>query len=204
MSVNSAVPFKHSMPKTPLDYISQGYWQDFLAKRPIAGGMAYETELHNCQLDESLASLQRVDTLVSQIRRDISKSVGLDETAILSDEPYRNLLLFLAFYGGRVLAKQWGYPPNWYGQFELSKRYPDLALAHDGFYQHMVVVYHSSNDQKLTDSSALFFALEPIGQRLFGNIDRKFVALQSQSLAAYIKRLASAYPVLLLKQKLPL
>ena len=43
-------------PLTPLDYIAAGYWQDFLAGRPVAGGMAYEAELHQCTLDESLAS----------------------------------------------------------------------------------------------------------------------------------------------------
>ena len=29
-------------PLTPLDYIAAGYWQDFLAGRFVAGGMAYE------------------------------------------------------------------------------------------------------------------------------------------------------------------
>ena len=37
-------------PLTPLDYIAEGYWQDFLAGRPIAGGIAYETQLHNLSL----------------------------------------------------------------------------------------------------------------------------------------------------------
>lgn len=56
--------------KTSLDYMAEGYWQDFLAAEPIAGGIAYEAQLHECQLDETLESLQRVDTLISQIRRD--------------------------------------------------------------------------------------------------------------------------------------
>ena len=41
-------------PLTPFDYIAAGYWQDFLADRPIAGGIAYESELRDCILDESL------------------------------------------------------------------------------------------------------------------------------------------------------
>ncbi|MGP4953010.1 tetratricopeptide repeat protein, partial [Psychrobacter sp. T6-1] len=60
-------------PLTPLDYIATGYWQDFLAKRPIAGGLAYEALLREYSLDESLASLQRIDTLLSQIRRELIK-----------------------------------------------------------------------------------------------------------------------------------
>ncbi|HBL97622.1 MAG TPA: sel1 repeat family protein, partial [Psychrobacter sp.] len=88
-------------PLTPLDYIAEGYWQDFLAGRPIAGGIAYETELHNCALDESLESLQRIDTLLSQVRRDMIKGGIWNEATLLVDEHYRNFMVFLAFYAGR-------------------------------------------------------------------------------------------------------
>lgn len=160
-------------PLTPLDYIAEGYWQDFLAGRSIAGGIAYETELRTCALDESLESLQRIDTLLSQVRRDMIKSGIWDETTLLIDERYRNFMVFLAFYAGRVLAQQWQSKPHWYGQFELRKRYPELALITDDFYQHMAVGYDDS-----VGKERLFFALEPIGLRLFGHIDRQFDAVQ--------------------------
>ena len=160
-------------PLTPLDYIAEGYWQDFLAGRPIAGGIAYETELRACTLDESLESLQRIDTLLSQVRRDMIKSGIWDEMTLLVDERYRNVMVFLAFYAGRVLAQQWQSKPHWYGQFELRKRYPELTLITDDFYQHMAVGYDDSGVKK-----SLFFALEPIGLRLFGHIDRQFDAIQ--------------------------
>ncbi|MCG3841437.1 sel1 repeat family protein [Psychrobacter sp. Ps1] len=161
-------------PLTPLDYIAEGYWQDFLAGRSIAGGIAYETELRTCALDESLESLQRIDTLLSQVRRDMIKSGIWDETTLLIDERYRNFMVFLAFYAGRVLARQWQSKPHWYGQFELRKRYPELTLITDDFYQHMAVGY--DNDSVVKEH--LFFALEPIGLRLFGHIDRQFDAVQ--------------------------
>lgn len=161
-------------PLTPLDYIAEGYWQDFLAGRSIAGGIAYETELRACTLDESLESLQRVDTLLSQVRRDMIKSGIWEETTLLIDERYRNFMVFLAFYAGRVLAQQWQNKPHWYGQFELRKRYPELALVTDDFYQHMAVGY--DNDSVVKEH--LFFALEPIGLRLFGHIDRQFDPVQ--------------------------
>lgn len=161
-------------PLTPLDYIAEGYWQDFLAGRPIAGGIAYETELRACTLDESLESLQRIDTLLSQVRRDMIKSGIWDEVTLLVDERYRNFMVFLAFYAGRVLAQQWQSKPHWYGQFELRKRYPELTLITDDFYQHMAVGY--DNDSVVKER--LFFALEPIGLRLFGHIDRQFDAVQ--------------------------
>lgn len=180
MFANAAV----STTKTPLDYMAEGYWQDFLAQRAIAGSIAYEQPLHACQLDESLLSLQRIDILLSQIRRDIIKSDEINEATVLADERYRNLFIFLAFYAGRVLAAQGQYTSNWYGQFELAKRYPDLPIAEDDFYQHIAVVYcdnAESNDRALI---SLFFALEPIGQRLFGNIDRHFVAVQGGQVAS--------------------
>ena len=160
-------------PLTPLDYIAEGYWQDFLVGRPIAGGIAYETELRACTLDESLESLQRIDTLLSQVRRDMIKSGMWDEMTLLVDEHYRNFMVFLAFYAGRVLAQQWQSKPHWYGQFELRKRYPELTLITDDFYQHMAVGYDDS-----VVKERLFFALEPIGLRLFGHIDRQFDAVQ--------------------------
>ena len=163
-------------PVTPLDYIAAGYWQDFLAKRPIAGGIAYEAELRDCMLDESLASLQRVDMLLSQLRRHMIKADQWNEQALLVDERHRNFMMFLAFYAGRVLAKQWQSTPHWYGQFELRKRYPELSLVTDDFYQHMAVNYRDNTYNSAVAS--LFFALEPIGLRLFGHIDRQFDAVQ--------------------------
>ncbi|ALF60865.1 hypothetical protein AOC03_10530 [Psychrobacter urativorans] len=175
-----------SLPKTPLDYMAEGYWQDFLGHRSIAGGIAYEMALRDCELDESLNSLQRVDTLLTQIRRELIRSHTWDEKALLSDERLRNLLVFLAFYAGRVLAQQWQDTPHWYGQFEMRLRYPELPLGVDDFYQHMAVLYSdaSANDIKSKKVAPLFFALEPIGMRLFGHIDRQFSAVMGGQVAS--------------------
>ncbi len=186
-------------PLTPLDYIAAGYWQDFLAKRPIAGGIAYEAELRHCTLDESLASLQRVDVLLSQIRRDMIKASMWDEATLLTDERYRNFMVFLAFYAGRVLAQQWQHAPHWFGQFELRQRYPELSLITDDFYQHMAVSYGSDhtvyeNTQNSNDNvkAPLFFALETIGLRLFGHIDRPFKSVQGGQVASGLYQAVSA------------
>ena len=181
-------------PLTPLDYIAAGYWQDFLAGRPVAGGMAYEAELYHCTLDESLASLQRIDILLSQIRRDMVKSDTWDEAALLIDERYRNFMVFLAFYAGRVLAQQWQNTPHWFGEFELRKRYPTLPLLTDDFYQHMAVVYRDDSEvnNQSNATASLFFALEPIGLRLFGHIDRAFQAVQGGQVASGLYQAVSA------------
>jgi len=169
-------------PLTPLDYIAAGYWQDFLAGRAIAGGIAYEKELRACVLDESLESLQRVDTLLSQVRRDLIRGGLWDEVTLLADEYYRNFIVFLGIYAGRVLVSQWQYESQWYGQFELRKRYPYLSLTNEDFYQHMAVAYSDSHDD--TAAKSLFFALEPIGLRLFGHIDRQFDSVQGAQVAS--------------------
>ncbi|MEJ6068954.1 sel1 repeat family protein, partial [Psychrobacter sp. 16-Bac2893] len=184
-------------PLTPLDYIATGYWQDFLARRAVAGGIAYEVDLHHCGLDESLASLQRIDTLLSQIRRDMVKTSIWDEATLLKDERYRNFLVFLAFYAGRVLAQQWQQSPRWFGQFELDARYPELVLTTDDFYQHMAMFYGADTDVNTKDSSdkgnmPLFFALEPIGMRLFGHIDRAFKSAQGDKVASGLYQAVSA------------
>ena len=182
-------------PLTPLDYIAAGYWQDFLATRAVAGGIAYEVDLHHCSLDESLASLQRLDILLSQIRRDMVKSAIWDEATLLKDERYRNFMVFLAFYAGRVLARQWQQSPRWFGQFELNARYPTLNLTTDDFYQHMAMVYGADNNSKKssdTDGACLFFALEPIGVRLFGHIDRAFNSAQGIEVASGLYQAVSA------------
>ncbi len=163
-----------SQAKTALDYVAEGYWQDFVAKRPVAGGMAYEAELQSCQLDESTASLQRVDTLISNIRRDLLKTAALNEARILSDERYRSLLLFLAFYSGRVVTQALGAPLHWYNAFDIKSHAPNLTLASDDFYQQMA----------LGMNNHLFFALEPIGLRLFGTVDRAFRSVQNQPIAS--------------------
>jgi len=202
------MPAISASPLTPLDYIAEDYWQDFLAKRSIAGGIAYEDALHNCQLDESLESLQRVDTLLSQIRRDRVKAGTWDETTILADGRYRNLLVFLAFYAGRVLARQWQNTPHWYDQIKLRNRYPELAMTTDDFYQHMAVLYNDTsvfiaatyNNENSHDKNhdadkynykviaPVFFALEPIGMRLFGHIDRQFEAVHGGQIASGLYR----------------
>ena len=176
-----------SSPLTPLDYIAAGYWQDFLARRAVAGGIAYEVDLHHCSLDESLASLQRIDTLMSQIRRDMVKTGIWDEATLLKDERYRNFMVFLAVYAGRVLARQWQQSPRWFGQFELDTRYPELTLTPDDFYQHMAMFYGANINTKNSSDKGnipLFFALEPIGMRLFGHIDRTFKSAQGIQVAS--------------------
>lgn len=183
MSAKSA-----AMTKTPIEAIADSYWQDYVMVRPIdsscSNSVAYETELRSCQLDETLISLQRVDDLLLTIRRNHIKAGTLVEKELLADERYRHLLLFLAFYAGRVLAKQWQYVPHWYEASKLRSLYPKLPLSADNFYHRMAVYYRDDIKHDNSNANAeLFFALEPIGLRLFGSVDRKFLAVQGGQVA---------------------
>lgn len=180
-----SLPSTQSELITPLDDMAEDYWQDFLAKRPIAGGIAYESALYNCNLDESLLSLQRVDMLLSQLRRDLIQTDRWHERVILADNRYRNLLVFLAFYAGRVLARQSANKAHWYKQIELRDRYPQLPIMADSFYQHMALSVENIalNTLKKGARAPIFFALEPIGMRLFGHIDRQFLTVFGEQVA---------------------
>lgn len=189
-------------PLTSLDYMAQGYWQDFLAGRAVAGGIAYDARLHDCVLDESLESLQRIDRLLTYIRREMIKSAEWNEEAALENEQFRNLMVFLAFYAGRVMATQSKSTVHWYSQFELGKRYPNLPLESDDFYHHMAAVFTATIAPQLIDAQhnsvdsyqtmPLFFALETIGLRLFGHIDRQFVAVQGGQVASGLYQAVAA------------
>lgn len=78
------------------------------------------------------------------------------------------------------MALKWQHTAHWYGQFELQKRYPSLVLTADDFYRHMAVMYR----QDAESGNDLIFPLEPIGLRLFGHIDRPFIAVQGGQVAS--------------------
>lgn len=122
------------------------------------------------------------------------------EAAFLQRSDNRGLLLFMGFYAGQVLATAWQAAPQWYGQAQLARAFKQLPLSDQDFYHFMAVAYQPADhysdgrysDGRYYDSqqaaagtgcvvpplSALFFVLEPIGQRLFASIDHRIRAVQ--------------------------
>lgn len=93
------------------------------AKLPLRGGIAFEALLRRCQLDYSLASLDRLDTLLLALRR----TQKLEPGAFLATEANRNLLLLLAFYTGELLGRGLRRPPAWLTYDQMVAADPALA-----------------------------------------------------------------------------
>ena len=151
--------------KSPIEFIAEAFWEDFVAQRPINGGMLWEDKLRQCSLDDSMFSLQRVDDLLDELRLQWSGK----EALFAQDERNRNLLLFIGFYIGRVLSQAWQVAPKWLSQHEIATRYPHLNLQQDSLYHFMALDYLPPKYQTSHASRHLFFVIEPIASRLFGN-----------------------------------
>jgi hypothetical protein len=94
-------------------------WEAGLAPQ---GGIAFEPLLRRCQLDYSLASLDRLDTLLLALR----KTQKLQAASFLESDANRNLLLVLAFYMGEVLGRGLRRPPAWFTYEQLAAADPAL------------------------------------------------------------------------------
>lgn len=87
---------------TAFDLVAEQHWQDFAKDLPVAGGMAYQSRIRACGLDESMDSLKRLDVLLALIKEEL---VDQAPTALMQQSSFRHFLLFLGFYAGRVVAK---------------------------------------------------------------------------------------------------
>ena len=146
--------------------------------KPRQGGSyAYADRVSSLNLDHSLSSLKRVDMLLSKLRLELIEA-GQSEIEFLREQANRRLLIVLARYAGEVLAQQWQAQPQWLSRAQLAEisHRGLLSLNMDNFYHCMACVYqpHLSDDPLVlaNGEDKLFFALEPIGERLFSSIDR--------------------------------
>lgn len=87
---------------TAFDLVAEQHWQDYLQNLPVAGGMAYESRVHACKLDESMDSLKRLDTLLALIQQELSEQAA---STLMKQSSFRHFVLFLSFYAGRVINK---------------------------------------------------------------------------------------------------
>ena len=71
------------------------------ASREVLGGVAFDALLRRCQLDDSLASLDRIDTLLDALHR----TQQPQPQAFLKDAPQRNMVLLLALHAGHAAAE---------------------------------------------------------------------------------------------------
>lgn len=153
--------------------------------------MAYTQRLQECQLDRSLASLKRLDLLLSQIRHELLES-KISEAAFLTQPSGRRFLLFVGRYAGQVLAGQWQQPAQWLTVPEISEIIeavtPNLdapARGNNDFYQQLACQYryaehHTDVFNTITEITAVFFPLEVVGARLFASLNRPFHSITGE------------------------
>lgn len=145
---------------TAFDKVAQKFWQDYNSGLPIGGAMAYENEVRHCQLDESVESLNALDELLSTIKNNLQGN----EQDLLRQTPFRNFLLFLGFYVGRVVARH--YPDKafcWLSFDELKGRY--RLTPEDKFFKMAALC---------ADNHKPFFVWINLGAKLFGTPSRRF------------------------------
>ncbi|MBS9780655.1 MAG: hypothetical protein KGV51_08520, partial [Moraxellaceae bacterium] len=163
-----------------LNSLFQRYWNDYQEGNTI--GLAYEAQLREqCDLNEGLDSLKELDGFLTAIRRDVQlkltkANLDLDNKGtkklLLEKKEFCNLLLFIGFYTGHVLAKQHNVQAKFFTQAELQAI--DKQFTNDDFIYSMAVMY--AKDEKATlaepitkmNKPWLFFVYEPMVMRLCG------------------------------------
>ena len=153
--------------------------------------MAYTQRLQECQLDRSMASLKRLDLLLSQVRHELLEK-KITEAAFLLQPSGRRFLLFVGRYAGQVLAGQWQQTVHWLTVPEISEIIdavtPNLApqsVVNGGFYQQLACQYNQEDKQTalfdtIIEITSVFFPLEVVGARVFASLDRPFTSITGE------------------------
>lgn len=165
-------------PTTPLSSVAQAYWQDYREGRPIDGGVAFETMLRTIPLDGSLASLTVLDSFLTQAK----PHLALDDVTLMQRGDQRNLLLFIGFYAGFVLAYQaqglasaHHLPPvfEWVSHAQLCDTFAPLARLIDDDFSYSMAISLLPVSQTEQDfmppvvSGSVFFPLVSIIEQLY-------------------------------------
>lgn len=148
------------MQKSAFDKVAEKFWQDYKNGQPIGGGMAFEAQVRECVLDETTDSLKDLDRLLNTVKAGLTDS----EQVLLGRAEFRNFLLFLGFYAGRVVAN---YRPkttfSWLPFDELKGRYS--LSEQDKFFKISALC---------PEQGQPFFVWLSLGAKLFGSFNRKF------------------------------
>ena len=98
------------------------YLDRFFSEQSWEDGLAFEDELHECDLDYSLDSLNRIDALIDRIRARFAP----DPHSFLRDPKNYNFIILLAFYCGEVAGRARQQATVWYDYSQYIQRNPML------------------------------------------------------------------------------
>lgn len=121
----------------------------------VPGGVAFRTALRQSKLDGSVASLQRVDHLLDQVRLRLKPEYD----AFVEPKANQNFLFMLAFYVGTVVSRHAQLPLRWLDYDALIATFPTAGEAYPRCLATMVTGVLGSN--------IIFVPLSPILERLF-------------------------------------
>lgn len=89
-----------------------------------AGGLAYREAVRQLGLDSTMASLERLDALLRQIRKQLTPNYD----SFVNQPDTQNFLRWVAFYVGTTLARNGQLAIKWMGFAELKAQVEDLQL----------------------------------------------------------------------------
>ena len=109
----------------PITQLAEQYLAAFSAGgQEFPGGISYLEALGQCRLDYTPESLQRIDTLLDQIRT----TEAPKHEVFIKDRANQNFLYFLGFYVGKTIERNNpGAQVEWLEHKELVARNPGLA-----------------------------------------------------------------------------
>lgn len=168
-----------------INFNATQYLRTFTARQEFDGGLAFARQLDQVRLDYSLASLARLDRLLSAIRSQL-KPV---EASFCEPPANQNFLYLLAFYCGETVARCTDASRHWYNYEQMLALSPGFAAFGQGFYSSAVVQFNQCGPHLAGHE---WLPLNAILHRLFVD-DGKSVAQTAQSV---IERIQADLPAL--------
>ena len=99
------------------------YLDAYYSGAEFPGGLAFRKALGQCSLDGTLDSLDRVDSLLDQIRKKLRPQFD----PFLEDAANQNFLYLLCFYVGDVIGRSSGKRVRWLSYPDMLREIPDKA-----------------------------------------------------------------------------
>lgn len=154
-----------------IDYSALCYLADWDRGNDPPGGLARSGLLRLQNLDYSVASLGRIDDFLDQVRREDKPN----EYEFLNRADGQNLLYFLAFYAGEVIARSWKSAQRWENFEQARQRSPGIEIFGDSFYSSAIVSFPKNTTTALSE----FLPLNALSERLFSDKPEKSIFLSS-------------------------
>ena len=146
------------------------YLEAFFSQAEFPGGLSFRKALNQCSLDGTLESLDRVDSLLDQIRTKLKPQFN----SFLDEAANQNFLYLLCFYVGSVIAKKSGKDVRWLSYQDMLREIPD------DMQKRMFPECFQTSATCITAGS-FFVPLHSITSRLFDEITTKSVRASAEA-----------------------